>query len=179
MVLAGAACGLVFMFNARYQSTLSGLVSRDLWIPGWLALLHTTQGAVLTKPVFVWWMVVPAALGIIATLLFGPSRRPLLASRFCQYCCAVLAFCRVLAWTRANVYVPRYILNPALFLLSTAAAGGRCAPCTDFCSSPDWSALAATALMFVAAVFSFGRPSLSGVEARSASAIRLDYRGTR
>jgi hypothetical protein len=164
VVLAGAACGLVFMFTARYQSTLSGLVSRDLWIPGWLALLHTTQGAVLTKPVFVWWMVVPAALGIIATLLPGSSKRPLLVSlAFVDTAVLYWLFVGALAWTRANMYVPRYIY-PALFLLSTAAALAAVAPLQRIPFQPRLAALAAAALMFVAGVFAFGRPSVSGVE---------------
>jgi len=164
VVLAGAACGFLFMFTARYQTTQSGLVSRDLWISGWLALLHTTQGAVLTKPIFAWWMFVPGALGVIITLLLGSSKRPLLVSlAFVNTGVLYWLFVGSLAWTRANVYVPRYIY-PALLLFSTAAALAAVAPLQRIPLQPGVTALAAVALMFVAAVFAFGRPSVSEVE---------------
>ncbi len=128
VVLAGAACGFLFMFTARYQTTQSGLVSRDLWISGWLALLHTTQGAVLTKPIFAWWMFVPGALGVIITLLLGSSKRPLRVSlAFVNTGVLYWLFVGSLAGTRANVYVPRYIY-PALLLFSTDAALAAVAP---------------------------------------------------
>lgn len=164
VVVAGAACGFVFMFTARYKTTQSGLVSPDLWIPGWLGLLRAVEGAVLRKPILALWIVVPGALGVVTGLLLRSSKQVLLVC-LALVNTAVLywLFVGAMAWTRANAYMPRYTY-PALLLLSTAVALVTVAALRRISLPPELAAIAAAALMFVAAVFAFGRPSVSGID---------------
>ncbi len=165
VTVIGTAFGYVLMRTARYQTTVTGFAPLSTWVEGWKALARIAVSGSIPHPMKGLWVVVPATVGLLVTLFVRFNKRVLMiCAAFLATAIGYWLFTGTLLWVRENVYGMRYVY-PSMWLLVMAAALVVVAPFQGFVSSPRSLVLPSTALVLVAAVCTFGSPSVAAVRA--------------
>jgi hypothetical protein len=163
LIVIGAAAGFVMMTLSSSANTASTLLPPASWMNGWQQLVAHTHSELAPHLILLLWIVVPAAVGLLGILLKYSDKRPLwisllLAGTAISYYLAIGA----LTWVSANLYFPRYIY-PALLVLTTAMAILVVAPFEKRLRTVKWIPIVATLAILIAALISFGEPSITQV----------------
>ena len=164
LVVLGAVVGFVAMRTAHFRTSDTGLTPISTWAQGWIGLWRMVRFLVVQQPFLLLWMVVPAAVGLIAALLTRTQRKALLLVPSALMVTAMLYWLMAgtLLWVRENAYMPRYIYL-SLFLCSIALAVLTVAAFEGTLNRSRLLAVAPAALMLIVAGATYGRPSASYV----------------
>lgn len=165
ITLTGFAVGILGKNLSHAPRTTTGMDPISVWPSAWLQLLHHVRESSIERPSALWWMIVPAVLGIVVLIFSRRSKYPLLVAVSLMLAGLLnWLFVGTLVWVRLNLYGARYVF-PSLFLFAMALAVLTTAP---FQNAPlrygRIGAVAMTLLIFVLGAALYGRPSRGRVQ---------------
>ena len=162
---AGMLAGMLGTKLAKAPKTTTAIGPISTWPAGWLQLFQHAREFVIANSSVLWWMIIPAVVGIAALLITRSRKYPLsVAAGFVLTGVASWLFVGTLVWVNLNLYSPRYMFS-SLFLFAMAMAVATVSPFQNATTRlSGFTAIAATGLLFVAAAFVYGVPSRGRVQ---------------
>src|SRR5271157_5153083 len=165
ITVAGMVAGMLGKNLSGAPKSSTAIRPIPTWPAGWLQLFQNVWERVIVDSSVIWWMIIPAFVGIGALLIKRSRKYPLsVAVGFALTGLASWLFVGTLAWVKFNLYTPRYVYS-SLFLFATAMAVAAVSPLQN--APPRLSrfaAIAAAVVLFVAAAFAYGVPSRGRVQ---------------
>jgi hypothetical protein len=151
VVAGGSAGGLLLLLLSPYQSTALGFAPISTWPHAWARLVIRAYELVIPDTQVLWWLVIPAVLGLVSVRrrVWGVAGVLAGASILCWLVTGTSS------WVRINQHSPSYVL-PALIVMLTAFSIVAVAPFERY---GRWIAVTSAGLLLLAAGSSSGRPS--------------------
>jgi hypothetical protein len=165
VIIVAMVAGILMMAKARFRTTNSNLLPLSMWPSGWRQLFDRAHEGLASQPKLLLWILIPAALGLVVTLLSRSGRRiaAISASLIATSVCYFLAMAPF-TWIKLNFYYARYLF-PAILLLSTALAILAIAPFERMGAKFPRLPEVATAMVLLSAFIAYGEPSVTHLRA--------------
>lgn len=168
LLAIGFGLGLMGMQLAPYHETAEGITSPDQWLPGWSRLAGNTWTALAPHhgPIF---LAMTATLVLVLSACLQPlgeyaSTSLHRAAVFLLTTILYGAFVCTLEWVERGSFMARYSI-PLVILIHTGLSVVAAAPLGLALEARPWQGFCAVApLVLLAASYSYGYPSPSGVQ---------------